>query len=159
LEALADTRLTADEVSGIHIRTHPRWMSVCNIEEPKTGLAAKFSYVQTAAMTLLGHDTGAVGSFTDAICKDVDVLALRAKMRVSEDNRLSETQAEVSITLAGGALQRVKHDLLDEVTLEARAQKLGAKAVSLLGDARADALWQAAQGDALRDLMVQLNTS
>jgi len=159
LEALSDQRMTLDEVTGIHIRTHPRWISVCSIEAPTTGLEAKFSYTQTAAMTLLGHDTSAIDSFTNAICKDETVMAMRGLVRVSEDNTISETQAEVSFTMANGALRRLRHDLLDEVTLEARAQKLGAKGVSLLGDARADDLWQVAQGNSLRDLIEQLKIS
>ena len=159
LEALSGERLSAEEVTGIHIRTHPRWMSVCNILTPETGLAAKFSYAQTAAMTLLGHDTAATASYTDAICKDADVVALRDKIRVSEDDRIAETQAEVALTMQNGALRRLRHDLLEDITLEARAQKLGHKAVGLIGDARSDAVWQAAQGDALRDLTEQLKIS
>jgi 2-methylcitrate dehydratase PrpD len=159
LEAIGAERLTADEVKSIHIRTHPRWMTVCNIEAPATGLAAKFSYGQTAAMRLLGHDTGAIASFTDAICKDKDIKALRALIKVSEDARIEETQSEVSITMENGALRRLRHDLLEPMTLEVRAEKLGTKAVSLVGDARADALWQAVQGDDLRRFTVQLDMS
>ena len=50
----------------------------------------------------------------------------------------------------------MRHDLMEPMTLEVRAEKLGTKAVSLLGDTRADALWQAAQGESLRDLTDQL---
>ncbi len=156
LEAIGDERLSAADVAGIHVRTHPRWMSVCNIAEPTTGLAAKFSYAQTGAMKFLGHDTGAIASFTNDICRDAEVLALREKIKVSEDERLSETQCEVSLTLHSGGLRRLRHDLMEPMTLEVRAEKLGAKAVSLLGDTRADALWQAAQGESLRDLTDQL---
>jgi len=156
LEALGDMRMGADEVTGIHIRTHPRWMTVCNIAAPDTGLAAKFSYAHTAAMKLLGHDTGTIDNFTDAICADADILALRNKVKVSEDDRLSETQSEITVTLNNGALRRLRHDLLAPMTMTERAEKLGAKGVALLGDTRADALWQAAQGDALRDLTDQL---
>ncbi|MGJ8626542.1 MAG: MmgE/PrpD family protein [Sulfitobacter sp.] len=156
LEALGETRATADEVMGIHIRTHPRWMSVCNIADPATGLAAKFSFAQTAAMKLAGHDTGAIASFSDEICADADVLALREKVKVSEDERLSETQSEITMTMANGGLRRFRHDLLAPISMNARAEKLGTKGVALLGDARADALWQAAQGDTLRDLTDQL---
>lgn len=151
LEALGDTRSGTEDVSTVQIRTHPRWMSVCNIAEPTTGLAAKFSYAQTAAMRLLGHDTSAVGSFTDAICAQDDVVRLRNKVIVFEDDRLSETQAEITITLKNGGLRRFRHDLLAPMALSDRAEKLGAKGVALLGDEKADALWQAAQGDRLAD--------
>ncbi|MGC1494633.1 MAG: MmgE/PrpD family protein [Sulfitobacter sp.] len=156
LEAFGDARFDPDEVESIHIRTHPRWMSVCNIPAPTTGLAAKFSYAQTAAMTLLGNDTGAIASFTDAICRDSDVVALREKIRVSEDAQLSETQVEISVKLANGGLRRFRHDLMAPMSTEVRADKLKAKGAALLGDARADVLWHAAQGDALRDLTDQL---
>ncbi|AXI42355.1 MmgE/PrpD family protein [Sulfitobacter sp. SK011] len=156
LEALGDLRLTSENVSGIHIRTHPRWMSVCNIAEPTTGLAAKFSYAQTAAMKLAGHDTGAIASFCDAICVDDEVRALREKVKVSQDDRLTETQAEITVTESTGALRRLRHDLMTPMSLAERAEKLGAKGVALLGDARADDLWQIAQGENLRDLTDQL---
>ena len=145
-----------DQIDRISITTHPRWLSVCNIKAPETGLEAKFSYAQTAAMRLVGHDTGAIASFTDAICRDKAVKALRGLVKVVEDDRLAETEAEVSLKMRNGALRRLKHDLMAPMPLAQRAEKLGAKAVSLLGDARADALWSAAQGRDLRDLMDQL---
>jgi 2-methylcitrate dehydratase PrpD len=131
-------------------------MSVCNIAEPTTGLAAKFSYAQTAAMKLAGHDTGAIASFCDAICVDDEVRALRGKVKVSQDERLTETQAEITVTESTGALRRLRHDLMTPMSLAERAEKLGAKGVALLGDARADDLWQIAQGENLRDLTDQL---
>lgn len=147
LEALRDADLDLARVDTIRIRTHPRWMSVCNITDPKTGLEAKFSYAQTAAMALLGHDTGSIASFTDAITQDADITALRARMRVNEDARLSETQAEVFISMEGREMRRFRHDLMAPMTLDARSAKLRSKASALVGQAQADALWQATQGD------------
>ena len=157
LEALgqADDMSPAD-IEKVHILTHPRWMSVCNIPDPQTGLAAKFSYRQTAAMRLLGHDTGGIGNFTDAITRDPAIMALREKVSVSADDRLSETQAEVSITMQSGAIHRLKHDLLAPMTLDLRATKLRRKAAALLTEERATALWEAAQGSALRGFTTQL---
>ena len=156
LEALASEVVDAEAIETVTIRTHPRWVTVCNIPEPRTGLEAKFSYAQTAAMALAGHGTGAIANFTDAICRDKAVKALRERIKVVEDDRLAETEAEVSLKMQNGALRRLRHDLMAPMALEVRAEKLGAKAVSLLGDARADALWAAAQGNSLRGLMDQL---
>ncbi len=156
LEALGSEEIDAETVESATIRTHPRWTSVCNIPEPKTGLEAKFSYSQTAAMALAGHGTGAIANFTDAMCRDKTVKALRERIRVVEDDRLAETEAEVSLKMQNGALRRLRHDLMEPISLEVRAEKLNAKAVSLLGDRRADALWSAAQGTSLRGLMDQL---
>lgn len=42
-------KIEPSNVTGIEITVHPRWLSVCNIEKPETGLEAKFSYRLTAA--------------------------------------------------------------------------------------------------------------
>lgn len=156
LEALRDNNISADEIETIHIRTHPRWMTVCNIEDPKTGLAAKFSYKQTAAMALLGQDTGTIANFTDAGTQDAHIIALRAKVKVSEEARLTETQTEVSLTLQNGAIRRLRHDLLAPMPQDVRAEKLRVKAAGLLGDAQADVLWTATQGASLNAFTDQL---
>lgn len=156
LEALRDAGIAEDDVEGLHIRTHPRWMSVCNIQDPETGLGAKFSYRQTAAMSILGHDTGTVQSFSDGLARDAALVALRGRIRVTEDANLSETQAEVSLTQKNGAMRRFRHDLLAPMPLDTRAAKLRTKAEGLLGEPHAVALWWAAQGTSLRDLTAQL---
>jgi 2-methylcitrate dehydratase PrpD len=156
LEALSAVDLDPAQIVSIHIRTHPRWMSVCNIIAPQTGLAAKFSYSQTAAMALLGHATGAISNFTDEITIDPDIVDLRDKIRISEEDKLTETQSEISISLKGGAMRRLRHDLMAPMTLEDRTAKLHLKTASLLGQERGDALWQAAQGDDLSALSDQL---
>ncbi|MFK7835633.1 MAG: MmgE/PrpD family protein [Sulfitobacter sp.] len=156
LEALGQAACAPNDIATLHIRTHPRWMSVCNIASPQTGLEAKFSYAQTAAMTVLGHETGSIASYTDAITQDADILALRSKIEVSQTDHLSETQAEVTITLRDGNTHDLSHDLMAPMTLDTRAAKLRKKTSALLSAPRADTLWKAAQGDTLRDLTDQL---
>jgi len=149
LEALADVGLEADRIAAVKIRTHPRWMSVCNIAEPKTGLEVKFSYRHTAAMTLLGHSTGAIANFSDAVARDKDIIALRDKIEVVEDETLSETQSQVTLTLTSGEVRRLCHDLMTPITLEARSVKLRSKVQALLGEGHGDALWTAVTGSDL----------
>ncbi|WP_299416888.1 MmgE/PrpD family protein [uncultured Sulfitobacter sp.] len=146
LEALGDAGIEAERIEAVKIRTHPRWMSVCNIAEPKTGLEVKFSYRHTAAMTLSGHSTGAISSFSDEIARDKDVCALREKIDVVEDANLSETQSLVTLTLTSGEVRRLRHDLLAPVSLEVRSAKLRTKVLELLGEPRATTLWNAAIG-------------
>lgn len=149
LEALGGANVEAERIAAIKIRTHPRWMSVCNIAAPKTGLEVKFSYAHTAAMTLLSHSTGAIASFSDEVARDKDVIALREKIEVVEDESLSETQSLITLTLKTGEVRRLRHDLMTPITLEARSEKLRIKVQALLGEARDDALWQAAIGSDL----------
>ncbi len=159
LEALREADLNNSEVDTLHIHTHPRWMSVCNIPTPQTGLAAKFSYAQTAAMTLLGHDTGTIASFTDRITQDAQITDLRARITVSENARLTETQSEIAVILHDGSTRHLRHDLMAPMTIETRASKLRAKADALVGEPHAQTLWNAAQGTALRNFTDQLIVS
>ena len=131
-------------------------MSVANVGAPKPGRAANFSDKKTAAMALLGHDTGGIDNFTDEVTRDPEIIALRAKISVTQEDRLTETQAEVSLTLETGGMRRLRHDLLAPMEIDTRRDKLKRKAASLLGQPHADALWGAAQGIALRDLTDQL---
>jgi 2-methylcitrate dehydratase PrpD len=144
LEALAGARdLDPQAVRAVTVTTHPRWLRVCDQPAPTTGLEAKFSYRMTAAMALCGHDTGDLGSFTDALCAEPALVALRDKVRVEADEALSETAARVVIEMADGSRNALSHDLEAPITLAERGAKLRAKARALLGEADEARLWAA----------------
>ena len=149
LEALSGANVEAERIAGIKIRTHPRWMSVCNIAQPKTGLEVKFSYAHTAAMTLLGHATGSIANFNDEIARDAGICALRDRIDVSEDDTLTETQSQVTLTLVSGEVSRLRHDLMAPMTLEERSVKLRTKVDALRGEPASETLWQAVIGSDL----------
>ncbi len=159
LEALQGVDIDPARIEAIRIRTHPRWMSVCNIAAPDTGLGVKFSYAQTAAMTLLGHPTGSIAAFSDALARDPEIMALRARVEVTEDDSLSETQSQVALVLTSGEVRRHRHDLMAPMTLEARSDKLRTKAQALLGTEQADILWNAAIGPDLETLTALFGTA
>ena len=141
LEALADTDLTPD--STVEISTHPRWMTVCNIETPRTGLECKFSYAQVAAMAAHGLDTGDIAQFSDATAARADLAQFRTRVRVDTDESLTEMQARVFVDG-----QAAFHDLDAPIPLTDRQAKIMKKAHALVGT-RADDLWQAVQGNDL----------
>ena len=99
---------------------------------PATGLEAKFSYAQVMALAALGHDTARLDTFTDALARDPQVMALRRRVRVIPDETLPETAARVRLTLNGGT-REASHDLLTPLPLTTRAAKVRAKAEALLG--------------------------
>ncbi len=144
LEALANmNRPAAEDIAAIHITTHPRWMTVCNQPDPTTGLGAKFSYRMVTAMALTGHSTAALDSYSDALCADPELVALRDKVSVTADDRLSETQAEVTLTLTNGQSLNTAHDLNAPIALSDRETRLLSKASALIGADKAQTLWQA----------------
>lgn len=146
LEAL---RGAPPEFSRLVIHTHPRWMTVCNIAAPTTGLEAKFSYRMAAAMALSGIDTGATESFSDSVAGRADLAALAARIEVQADASLSEMQARVEID---GDTRF--HDLVAPISLDAREARLLAKARALTP--RADELHAAIRAHDLPGLLACL---
>ncbi len=145
LEATAALRERAagEEVARLSIATHPRWLSVCNIAAPATGLEAKFSYRLSAAMVLAGRDTASVAAFTDAACRDPALVALRDRVHIEADPALPESAARVTLRLADGRALCAAHDLLAPMERGEKAARLHAKAEALLGPEPAARLWAA----------------
>ncbi|HSG94499.1 MAG TPA: MmgE/PrpD family protein, partial [Afifellaceae bacterium] len=147
LEALAlirdDPDFDVGAVSGVTLRVNPRWLRVCDIAEPATGLEAKFSFRLTAAMALVGVDTAALVTFDDAICQRPDLVGLRDIVAVVGDDAITDTAATVEVRLASGAIRERGFDLDDALPLAVQRDKLRAKAASLIGARAAGTLWQA----------------
>jgi 2-methylcitrate dehydratase PrpD len=156
LDALAETRqrlgLTAESVERIALRTNPRWLSVCDIKQPRTGLEAKFSYALLAGMALAGVDTAADRSFTDALCADPALLDVARRVEVVGDAAVSDTAAEMTLTLRDGQMIRATHDLAARLAPQELARGLRRKAAALLGAETADRLWAATQALSARDI-------
>jgi 2-methylcitrate dehydratase PrpD len=156
LEALADLALDPKDISEIHVKTHPRWLSVCNIKAPRTGLECKFSYAHTAAMALSSINTGDIDQYSDGAAIDPALVALAAKVSVTGDDNLTEMQSDLRV-IAGGQEHKTSHDLAAPITLSRRREKLLTKASGLIGEADANAIWQACQGDSLSEFTALLN--
>lgn len=141
LEAARDLDIAEPEVAEIKVKTHPRWMSVCNQLEPTTGLGAKFSYRTVLAMQSLGYDTALPGSYSDKICADPRLQSLRDRITVEADDSLSETQAHLSLLRRDGARLEATHNLLAPMSLSDREDRVRGKASKLIGGDEADAIW------------------
>mmetsp|Transcript_13557 Transcript_13557/g.21653 ORF Transcript_13557/g.21653 Transcript_13557/m.21653 type:complete len:389 (-) Transcript_13557:2090-3256(-) len=135
LEAVRGVDLAS--ATRIEVRTHPRWMTVCNHPAPETGLEAKFSYAHVIAMAAHGLNTGDIAQFTDACACDPRLVAFRDKVHVVADEGMSEMQARVVVD---GVAHM--HDLDVPVDYHARVERVLSKARGLIG-ARADLLWYA----------------
>ena len=105
LEALIEAReshcLKPKDVQAVTLTVHPSYLSVCNIEQHLTGLEAKFSYRLTTALALSGRDTGLLSTFSDEICHDPNLIALRGRVTVVSDTHMSETAAMIRIKRYG----------------------------------------------------------
>ena len=147
IEALATLRrgtdVAPDEIAGVALHVHPRWLRVCDIAAPRTGLEAKFSFRLTAAMALLGIDTASPAAFTDALCAEPGLVALRDEVRIFGDGDLAETAALARVLYRSGATIEARHDLERPMPIDAREAKVRAKAAALIGEDAAGAIWDA----------------
>ncbi len=141
LEAAQALDLAAPEIARLEVKTHPRWMSVCNQPEPDTGLGAKFSYKTVLAMQVLGIDTARLQSYSDAVCADPRLVDLRSRIEVTADDSLRETQAVLVVVKKDGDRREASHDLQQPASLEMRTQRVRAKSASLIGHEAADKAW------------------
>lgn len=143
LEAAAS--LPQGPFAALTVKTHPRWLSVCNIAAPATGLEAKFSYRLAAALALSGQDTAALATWSDANAADRDLTDQRDRVTVVADPGLSEQQARLALTTFGGVSHRAAHDLAAPLDVPVRAARLRRKGRALMGDDRAGRLWDVTQ--------------
>lgn len=134
--------LTMERVSTLHLRTSPRWLSVCDIKAPRTGLEVKFSYNWLAGMVLSGIPTSADNTYTDALAADPSLAAFAGKMTVTADTTVSDMQAAGEVVLTDGAVLPFSHDLAARLDPDVLERSLRAKADGLLGR-EAEQLWQA----------------
>ncbi|MEL7212067.1 MAG: MmgE/PrpD family protein [Pseudomonadota bacterium] len=143
LEALAQIapQVTGD-IAEVEITTHPRWLSVCDIKSPRSGLEVKFSYAHTAAMALSGLSTAALDSFSDTVAADPNLQALAKRVTVTADAKMPETASHVRVQAANGAAE-ASCDLADPIPRSALTDKLRAKSAALIGSEAEKALWDA----------------
>ena len=137
LEALDELKtknnFNPDSIEKISIQTQPSWLQVCNIDSPKTGLEAKFSYRLTAAMSLHGVDTGRLDSYNDKICFDEKIVKTRNKVEVIPNDQMTNTEALIELK-DGSEIYKNSHDLNNKIENELLEKKILTKSSSLLSD-------------------------
>lgn len=121
------------DVAAVHLRTNPRWLSVCDIKVPRTGLEVKFSYAWLAGMALRGDATGSDRIYKDALAADPALAEFAQSVEITGDAALSDMQAAGEITLKDGRTQAFAHDLAAPIAPDDLARSLRDKAQALLG--------------------------
>ncbi|MEM6847289.1 MAG: MmgE/PrpD family protein [Pseudomonadota bacterium] len=129
-------------VGSIIVDTNPRWLSVCDIKIPRTGLEVKFSYAHIAAMVLSGVSTAADETYTDALAAEPALREQAARLTSVGREDLGDGEAQLTVTLADGETLTAHYDLDGPVDLETLGAALRAKAAALIGDECAAAIWQ-----------------
>ncbi len=142
-DGLRERSAAVKAVKRITVYTHPRWLLVCDIKEPRTGLQVKFSYAHLAAMVMSGIDTASEKIYTDALADSADLRQLSRRVDIVGDESLGDLVARVVIEFDGGSRVEISRDLAKPLPVELLERGLRSKAESLLGPAIAGKLWAA----------------
>lgn len=141
LTACRSEGFSSSKVQHITVTTHPRWLKVCDIKQPRTGLEVKFSYVHLAAMVISGTDTSSDKVFTDNLCKDAALIDMAGRVSVSTNDNYNDTTQSVVVHFTDGKDISIRYDLADRVPIDQLELRLQKKARALLGKTKAQALW------------------
>jgi len=146
IEALTRLRnahgIDCTNVDKIEIRVPTRNLRVCNIQEPGTGLEAKFSLRLVSAMALAGESTSDIAGYTDALCTEPELVRLRDAIRVVGDEELARGTSEVIVSMADGVVYREFGNVsIPSRDLDEQGRRLEEKFISLaspvIGDGKA----------------------
>jgi len=143
---LAAESIGPGQVDRVLVRVNPRWLRVCDIKAPRTGLEVKFSYVWLAGMVFHGTDTSADSTYTDALCADAGLAAFAKKVVVEGDEAIGDTACVGTVELADGRSLAVAYDLATPLAPAVIERGLRRKSRALIGAARADRYWAAVTG-------------
>jgi 2-methylcitrate dehydratase PrpD len=99
-----------ERVRKILLRIDAGADKVCNIENPTSGLEAKFSLRQTVAMALTGVDTANLDSYNEAVTQEPRIKTLRDKMSIEFKPNWQHSVAEMAIQLDDGTTLEATHD-------------------------------------------------
>lgn len=140
----ASNQFNPKEVEHIDIFVDKGHLRVCNIQEPSSGLEAKFSLRLTAAMALCDLDTAAIDLFDDAITRDERLVGFRDRVSVHAHEQ-SRPETLVRITTSDGqSFEEAANVAIPMRDLDQQWQKLTDKFLTLatphLGEAGASRL-------------------
>jgi 2-methylcitrate dehydratase PrpD len=147
-----------EQVARVELQVPAGFLSVCNIQEPKTGLEGKFSLRAVAAMALLGDDTRDIGAYTAERVTRPELRRLRDRVAVKPRDDLKGGVAIATIELIDGRRLDATSDCyqpLRDLALQRErvSQKFQALAGPVLGKDRAAELERVAlQADALESV-------
>ena len=153
IEALSEALQRMPAPERITVRTHPRWMSVCNKPSVKDALEAKFSYRALAALLIQNGGTGVDEVGLQGLFPMTDAArAIMAQVEVIAVEGVSEEASRVTLE-AGGQVVQVEHDLRAPMSFEARLEKLLAKGEGVLPKAEAARFWDVVQSADVQALL------
>lgn len=126
--------VSADNCEEIVVTVNASLLDVCGIENPVSGLEAKFSLRAAAALTVFGYDTTDSNTYTDEIIKEESLAAMIQRVTVQTDDSLTTTQTSVVVRDKQGEQHQASFDTgIPCSDLQDQQGKLESKFHQLLG--------------------------
>jgi 2-methylcitrate dehydratase PrpD len=140
-----ERNIDPDQVDTIEVHVREANLQICNIEKPVTGLEGKFSLRFTAAMAMLGENTGLTANYNEAKTSDPEIVAVRDKIIVVPHSEMGLAEAQIVVNMKDGSAYRQSADVeTPESDLARQWARLSAKftdnATPVIGAARTQAL-------------------
>jgi 2-methylcitrate dehydratase PrpD len=110
LKLCSEARFDPSKLQSLVLVVNPNVNSICNIASPKTGLEAKFSLRQCAALALAGIDTGRLETFSDRVTAEPLFATIREKTTVEFADDQPRTFTKVIASMHGGEKFTAAHD-------------------------------------------------
>lgn len=98
-----ELQIEADDIETVEITVNQGHFSVCNIQQPGSGLEAKFSLRFATAMVLAGIDTADIHQFNDDVVRQPAMVDLRDRISVTAFAQPGHAESVVKILLKSGA--------------------------------------------------------
>ncbi len=155
LELLQQRDRKTTGLKRIDVRTNARWLKVCDIKQPRTGLEVKFSYAYLAAMVFAGYDTTSEKTYVDGLCAEQILRNTALLVNVTGEPDMSDTAAQVRVKWQDGTTTEASHEIAHQPALSVTERRLRQKATSLLGNIAAENIWSVVsspKGNGARDI-------
>ncbi len=106
IAAAKKARTAPDAVTAIELQVHPHAVKITGVDNPQSGLMAKFSINHAAAVSYIDGNAG-ITQFSDARAADAGVLALRRKVAVDTVDSFGKDEAKATVVTTSGARHEV----------------------------------------------------
>jgi len=135
---VGDEGLKVSDIESITVKCSQVALSAAHEEDPRTGLAGKFSIAYCVANALLRGDTG-MQAFTDERVNDPEVREFMGKISVVLHEKKVAMEADVEVKTTGGNIHSAFSDVFQEVPgLDVKKEKIRAKFEDLCGPVLGD---------------------
>jgi aconitate decarboxylase len=133
--------LSVDDIKTVQLRVNPEVLILTGKTDPQTGLEGKFSIYHATAVGLL-YGEATPSQFTDGVIRNSTVVEMRKKVKATEDEGVSRSEAYVTLIFNDGTtlenhVEHAKGSIQNPLTDEELQKKFMGQVSLAIGHNRA----------------------